>query len=227
MPCNHKFFGHPSHQVETYGLIPNWNFKTLIIGTFNPENYWNPNNNASYFYGRSRYFWKLIGKFGLLQDIDKIDIINQFQFLQKRQVGLTDLLIRIEDANLNNPDHVAKIRTYKDRDIESFNNLVWNTEQIINTIEKNRVNAVYFTCLGNPNKIYVPFNSFENQMRIISNFCDENGILNYRLHSPSGQGLGKGAPRENKLINKWYFENGAQNFPFISPDFDINEYPFN
>jgi hypothetical protein len=54
MPCTHKFFGHPNHMVGDSGLLPNWGADTLIIGTFNPENDWNPNNDANYFYCRLR-----------------------------------------------------------------------------------------------------------------------------------------------------------------------------
>ena len=38
MGCFHKFYGHEFHQEGQRGLLPNWNAKTLIIGTFNPNN---------------------------------------------------------------------------------------------------------------------------------------------------------------------------------------------
>ncbi|RFS16659.1 hypothetical protein [Emticicia sp. C21] len=227
MPCTHKFFGHNLHQNGAFGLIPNWDFKTLIIGTFNPENIWADENMAGYFYGRRRnYFWSAIGQFGILQDIERNNTIHQFQFLQEKKIGLTDLLIRIEDADITNLNHVAKIKTYGDKEIESFHDFFWNTEQIINTILNKKVEAVYFTWLGKSNRIRNPFNSFENQMRIVEDFCDNNGILNCRLYTPSGQGLRSGTPRINKLINQWYNHNGGQEFPFRSPNFDINNYPF-
>src|SRR6185503_4382996 len=114
MPCSHKFFGHYAHMEAENGLLPNWDSKTLIIGTFNPTNEWVPNNAANYYYGRSRYFWSILPTFACLDGIDKRNSHQQIAFLENQQIALTDLLISINDADINVPDHVRRIRSFKD-----------------------------------------------------------------------------------------------------------------
>ncbi len=136
------------------------------------------------------------------------------------------LLISINDANVENQIHINRIKTVKDIDIELFNDFTWNTDNIKEFIVKNNIQQVYFTFLSNINKQNVLFNTFEFQSRLIESFCLSRNISTYRLHTPSGQGLGSGSPRLNKLINKWYFENGANNFLFINDNFEINNYRY-
>ena len=230
MPCSHKFFGHSFHMPGMSGLLPKWKYKTLIIGTFNPENNWKEDNKAEYFYGRPRnYFWRALPCFTVPSPIPNPaiahhNIATQKEFLKKYEIGLTDLLIRINDADWDNNIHRQWINKVKDKDIERFSNLEWNTNYIIQQIKKQGIAAVYFTKLGN-RLGNVPFNTFEYQMRLIEKYCDENDIINYRLHSPSGQGLGTGK-RLNKLINRWFTQNGGNKFTFLNAVFDINNFPF-
>lgn len=229
MPCQHKFFQHANHLPNNDGLLPNWEIRSMIIGTFNPEEIWVPENDALYFYGRSAYFWTVLPRFALPSipnpAIENINVVDQFNFLQRFNIGLTDLLIRIEDADIANPHHVEQIRTYKDADIETFNQFEWNTENILHYIETQHIEAVYFTKLGNPNAANPGQNTFEFQMRVIEQCCHLEGIVCHRLHTPTGQGLGIGTPRVNRLTHKW-FEDGGNTFPFILQDFNLGEYPF-
>jgi hypothetical protein len=219
MPCTHKFFGHHIHMNGHDGLLPNWNANTLIIGTFNPNSDWAPHNNANYFYGRSAYFWKALPKYAFNDGIDNDAENSQLQFLQENNVALTDLLISIEDADLNIPDHVNRIRSFRDSDLNIFQQFIWNTQQILRFITTREIQGVYFTKLGG-NGI------FEPAIIEIEQFCLQNNILAHRLHTPSGQGLGVGRPRRNKLIHKWFNENGGNEFPFLSPNFNINNPEF-
>lgn len=219
MPCTHKFWSHEQHLLGNHALLPEWRCRTLIIGTFNPENIWVPDNEALYYYGRSLFFWNVTPKFAGLNAIANNNLAAQFEFLINYQIGLTDLIIRINDADINNPEHLARVRSYRDADLELFNNFTWNTPQIINYINQNQIEAVYFSRLGLQGQIGIEIQS-------IIDYCNENNIINNRLHTPSGQGLHQGIPRENKLIHKWYHENGADQFPFLQPEFDINAYPF-
>ena len=224
--CSHKFFGHHSHLDGDLGLMPNWAYNCLIIGTFNPENLWVPDNHATYFYGRSRYFWRILPKFTLFDGLILDDELK-IEFLQNNKIGLTDLLKSVEDADINNPNHVNLISSYLDRDLENFHNLTWNTHSILYALEHSKVSHVYFTKIGVQNLLNPPEDSFEGQMRLIEQYCVANNIYCNRLFTPSGMGLRQGTPRENKLINKWYNENGADHFPFLDQNFDINHYPFN
>ena len=80
--------------------------------------------------------------------------------------------------------------------------------------------------MSNPSARNPNLNTFEKQTRLIEQYCQEKKIFTSRLFTPSGQGLRTGSPRINKLINKWYNENGANRFPFLSNQFNINNYLF-
>ena len=81
------------------------------------------------------------------------------------------------------------------------------------------IKQVYFTRSG----IYP--GSIEDNVQVIENYCKTHTILFVRLHTPSGQGLGSGEPRFNKLIHKWYEQEG-NNFHFTNENFNINNYPW-
>ena len=227
MSCIHKFYGHEFHQNGDLALFSSWKAKTLIIGTFNPANNFHPQNTALYFYGRnSNLFWDILPLFAGELPIDKSSPQSQKLFLEKKQIALTDLLISIDDAQLSNSEHIRRIKTVKDKEIEKFNVFKWNTQNIKIYIETYKIESVYFTFLSNPSVENPAVNTFENQTRLIEQFCRDKKIFTSRLYTPSGQGLRSGIPRKNKLINKWYNENGANRFPFLSSQFDINNYPF-
>ena len=101
MPCIHKFFSENNHLPNENGLIPNWEINTLFIGTFNPSIQWNINNNAVYFYGRTRnYFWRLLSEFTCnMLPVNKTDYHTIFSFLRHYKIGLTDIIFRIKNAN--------------------------------------------------------------------------------------------------------------------------------
>lgn len=227
MACFHKFYGHPSHLDGNMGLLPNWECNTLIIGTFNPDTFFHPQNPAQYFYGRSAYFWQLISRFLCCEnEIQREDTETQLAVLQKKRIGITDLLMSVNDANENSIEDVKRICTVRDNELELFNDFTWNTDNIISFINDQRITHVYFTKLGYEKNRNPRQDTFENQMRIIEGYCDHNNIFHDRLHTPTGLGLGAGKPRENKLIKKWFNENGADHFPFISNQFNIDDYPY-
>ena len=81
MACKHKFFVHQYHLQGLNGLLPKWNVKTLIIGTFNPEFDWHPLNKANYYYGiDTNYFWEVLPQFTCIAPIDKQDVEGQACF---------------------------------------------------------------------------------------------------------------------------------------------------
>ncbi|MEJ2905155.1 hypothetical protein WAE58_22105 [Pedobacter panaciterrae] len=227
MTCVHKFFGHSAHLRECKGLLPAWEAKTLIVGTFNPEQSWHPKNTAKYYYGRSRnYLWKILPLFANEGSISHQDVPTQLAFLQRNKIALTDLLISINDADFTIPEHQNRIQTVLDSQIEMFNEFTWNTNHVLEYIKENRIEVVYFTKLGKANQLNVSPNSFEWQIRKIEDLCHELKIPSFRLHTPSGQGLGKGKPKKNKLIRKWFLENGGDHFPFLFQKFSLKQFPF-
>ena len=205
MACFHKF---NNHELLN-GLLPSWECRTLIIGTFNPENKFHTSNDANFFYQRSKnFFWDVFPLLSGVSSINKKDITRQLEHLKKYRVGITDLLISINDADETNEEHKRLIKTVKDNDIELFNEFSWNTNQIIEYINDSKIEAVFFTKLGKLNINNIQEDTFEYQMRMIVRYCNLNNIYNKRLHTPSGQGLNEKGPKIPNLYNRWVNVNG-------------------
>jgi len=205
MACIHKFY----FNEDLDKLLPKWKCKTLIIGTFNPHNDFHPKNESNFFYQRRKnYFWDVLPLLSNEKSIDKSDYSIQIEHLKKYKIGITDLLLSIDEADKNCRIHKELISSVKDEDIERFKDFTWNTDFIINFIKTSNIEAVFFTKLGNPNKKKIKFDTFEKQMRIIEEFCISNNVFTKRLHSPTGMGLGKGS-RIETLFNSWLNINGA------------------
>ena len=199
MSCIHKF----NDTKDFKGLIPKWDFDKLVIGTFNPSNNFHKSNSANFFYQRKRnYFWDVFPLFYNSKPIPKEDVNLQKSFLKVNKIGITDILTSINDADKNISNHIQLISTVKDDDLEKFSSFNWNTKNIINIIDENRVKEVYFTKLGLFDQINVNENTFEFQIRLIENYSTKNNIYNKRLHSPTGMALGKGK-RVETLKNRW------------------------
>lgn len=222
MSCTHKFFGHPAHLAGEQGLLPSWKAQTLMIGTFKPESRWQPTDTAQYYYGKTRnYFWKILPNFTGKPAIPHYDVAAQIEFLKEHHIGVTDLLIRINDAYITIPEHRRRITTILDHEIERFSEFDWNTPYIQQYLKDNEVKAVYFTKLGYAAQLNVKPNTFEAQIRAIEQTCNELNIPNFRLHNPAGIALGQGSPKTHHLIQRWYQHNGADQFPFLSEDFSL------
>ncbi len=206
MPCNHKFLD----STQLNNLLPIWKCKTLIIGTFNPENDFHPKNSANFFYQRKRnYFWDVLPQICGKNAIDKEDTISQIKFLKNQKIGITDLLLSIEDADHSNNCHIRLLSGVKDDDIENFSVLKWNTGNIIDFIEKDSIEAVFFTKLGNIDRVKIHENTFEFQMRKVENYCIKNNVYTSRLHTPTGMGLGRGS-RIESLSARWVNKIGSK-----------------
>ena len=73
MKTNHQLLGKES-------FIPNWECKTIVLGTFNPEG----GKPVNYFYGRkSNYFWRAVS---LIDNKDELFYHNSFYYDKILQV---------------------------------------------------------------------------------------------------------------------------------------------
>ena len=206
MACRHKF--HNRKYFE--GLLPLWKCSTLIIGTFHPESSYFINSQTDFYYQQANnHFWTVLPQLIGMEPIEKSATDCQIDFLKKQNIGLTDLLISINDADEQCKFHKVLISKGRDDVFEKFKEFTWNTKLIIEYIKNANVNAVLFTKIGTPDKIKISTNSFEYQMRIIESYCQSNNIYHQRLHAPSGMGLGKGK-RVDTIQNKW-IENIGEN----------------
>ena len=211
MSCIHKF----NDTKDFKGLIPNWDFDKLVIGTFNPSNDFHESNTANFFLSEEKkiIFGMSFLYFTIQNLYPKEDVNLQKSFLKVNKIGITDILTSINDANKNVSNHIQLISTVKDDDLEKFRSFNWNTKNIINIIHENKVKEVYFTKLGLADQINVKENTFEYQIRLIENYCSKNNIYNKRLHSPTGMGLGKGK-RVETLKKRWE-SNGIRLSPSL------------
>lgn len=214
MYCLHRFIDY-----HREGLFPSWHVKYLFIGTFNPS--WNkPGNNADYFYGRSNYMWLLLPRFVFENSLQESSVEQKVSFCKRNFIGFTDLIKRIDNVDYCNPIHKKRILSFKDNDLLGFGaDLVFNTEDILSYIDNTpSLERIYFSLLGNN------VGTISDAMTQIEQHCLQKNpsIPTHRLHTHTGQGLGKGSPRENVLTNRWHM----QGLNFINNLFNPNDFPF-
>lgn len=177
MPCNHKF--QEDLTLERLDFEPT----TLIVGTFNPA--WPDNNQAQWFYGRTRnnYFWDVLpavyGEIGL-RNIPVQDKPSAWkQFCSQHKIAITDLIGCINAANQNNEQHQQFMTSYSDSDIVThFND--FGTINVINLFQQfPSIKSVYLTT-----RAQIPF--FNEIWNEIEMYCEDNDIHCRRLLTPSG-----------------------------------------
>ena len=132
-----KTINHQLNQTDFY--IPNWDIEHLFVGTFNPEG----GEKVNYYYGRPRnQTWNLISEIFS----DKFDPTSKdfFVLLKKHKIGCMDMI----DKVIASEERIEKIigKGYSDPQIiNNYVKRVYNTDQILNIINKNRKTKVYST----------------------------------------------------------------------------------
>ncbi len=178
MPCNHRFID---------DLYPKHKLKHLFIGTFNPT--WeNPNgNNANWFYGRrTNSFWRILpGIFNhpnMNNALHRQNINLWKQYCVENNIGITEIIESINDANENNEDHRQRILGFQDNDLEVFENVKFTKiEKLINKNVESLC-GVYLTRYSHT----LPANGiFGNRWKEIESFCNEKNIHISCLVTPS------------------------------------------
>lgn len=141
MPCKHRFIK---------DLYPKYELRHLFVGTFNPSWDREDNDNADWFYGRTRnHFWYIMPQ--VFGDESLIDYKNDREFLMKwcenHNIGITDLIENIQDANIDDECHKEKILSVKDNVFDFFKEI--KSTNIIQIINENkaalRKGGVYLT----------------------------------------------------------------------------------
>lgn len=212
MPCPHRFL---SYHIDN-SLFPNWEFDTLIIGTFNPSWQFIKSDPASYFYGRTKnnYFWDalpIILKKDGLRDENKEKWI---EFLRNNKIGLTDLIINVHDAEESNNDHYCLLKSMTDVNLAKFKKIEFNTERIISLIETNKISKIYITNKTSPKL-------FENEFANIELACKKNHIIFKRLLTPSSSArfkIPKGTKIIDGIVNDWKTKFNLLNIQSSSPN---------
>lgn len=179
MSCPHRFENQ---------LIPDWKIEHLFVGTFNPG--WDFNNavQADYFYGRQRNnFWCILPNVFGGNNLKNKNLTTKLDYIQTKRIGITDLVVKVINADINNPTDVANLTTkFSDRTLNEYQ-LMFNTENIKNLISNNlkTIKGVYLTrsTLNGINQIAANWLEIEK-------FCKINSIYTGRLLTPANYGGG-------------------------------------
>lgn len=193
MACIHKF--HQYLQLNNLDFEPT----TLIVGTFNPG--WeNINNNAQWFYGRTRnnYFWDVLPRIYEDVNLRQQTHLQWKQFCSRNGIALTDLLQSINDANPENPNHIAAIQNFRDAEIANLFNDFMPTNIVEILQNKPSITKVYLTRqLGNA--------LWDNLWNNIVEYCQLNGISTETLLTPSASARFQmdGGQLRDFIYNEW------------------------
>lgn len=155
----HRFLG---HQI-------NPKTETLIIGTFNPEI---PDNDAEFFYGRSRnYLWRLLPTAFGKKDLKGASKIEKFKFIKDHKIDLTDLIeeIQVEEGQEDN---------YYDGYIDNKVTRWKNINKLIESLPN--LKRVCFT-----RKTFNDIPNMKKQLSIIQEQCENKGITFKALTTPA------------------------------------------
>ena len=192
MACRHRFYDK---------LSPDWELEYLFVGTFNPS--WDFNNaeQADYFYGRNRnFFWRILPEVFENESLKNNHLIDKIEYLRKNKIGLTDLIISVDNANESSKVDVDNLTIgFSDNVLNNYI-LEFNTENIINLITKNSkpIKGVFLTrsTLNNINQI-------RDEWAEIERFCLKNKINTNRLLTPArNYSVRKVIDWQNKILNK-------------------------
>lgn len=107
------------------------NTETLIIGTFNPDT---PDNDAEFFYGRSRnYLWRLLPTAFGESDLKQATKQEKISFINQYKINLIDLIEEIEvdeGEEANYYDGYIDSRVTKWRDIINLIDSLTNLKRV-------------------------------------------------------------------------------------------------
>jgi G:T/U-mismatch repair DNA glycosylase len=141
MACPHRFIN---------DLYPAGQLKYLFVGTFNPS--WDrlQNDNANWFYGRQyNDFWFIMPQVFGHQNLMHRDFRTNRQFLMnwciQNNIGLTDLIANIQDADINNDEHRNIILGVNDNAFDTFEQIIPTDIQTIITANATTLCGVYLT----------------------------------------------------------------------------------
>jgi hypothetical protein len=171
--CKHKFYDYL--HLKKLDFEP----KTLIIGTFNPE--WPEDNYAEWFYGRTsnNYFWDVLPRMhnqpSLRKGFNHHDWKN---FCSKNKVAITDIIADIKDADKLNSRHFEVISKFDDKEFASLFNAFERTGIVQLLKAHNTIEQVYFTRQKG-------VDLFDTEVREIEEYCKRHGIYFSHLITPS------------------------------------------
>lgn len=123
------------------------------------------------------------------------------KFLRQNRIGITDIITTINDAEQTNDYHVKYLIDKSDTGLVKFENIEWNTTEIIRLINNpaSKLKALFIT-----NQTAPPI--IEAQFQLVKQAAIQNQIPFVRLLTPSAGArfkLTKGSKLYPTLLNEW------------------------
>lgn len=155
----HRFLDHPINPKT----------ETLIIGTFNPET---PDNDAEFFYGRSRnYLWRLLPSAFGKPDLKGASKQEKLDSIEEHKIDLVDL---IEEIQIEKGQEANYYDGYIDNKVTKWKNII----ALIDTLPK--LKRVCFT-----RKTFSDIPNMKKHLIEIQSHCNNKGIEFQSLTTPS------------------------------------------
>jgi len=155
----HKFLAHQINPAT----------ETLLIGTFNPDAV---DNNAEFFYGRSRnYLWQLLPSAFGETDLKGESKQEKIQFIGKYKIDLIDL---IEEIQVDSGQEANYDDSYIDSKVIRWRNVM----EVIDNLSN--LKRVCFT-----RKTFLDIPHMKSQIDSIKKQCDDKGISFKALITPA------------------------------------------
>jgi hypothetical protein len=210
-------------RIDSPGFEP----KCLIIGTFNPD--W-PGNEATFFYSRSRYFWKIMSNVfthgdwyhDVRTNVPAPTHAEMAAICLKTGMVFADLIKgTVPDAEVMLQPNGASVNGYpfsgmSDAHLSHLGNQGWldtNSKAIVDYLNNNRsICYVYFT-FNSQNWLVNQKHALINEINGFSPDIEIGTIF-----TPTGQGLGANMARPyhtrlRKLTHHWLWVNRAHAQP--------------
>lgn len=141
----------------------------LIIGTFNPET---ANNDAEFFYGRSRnYLWRLLPTTFGETDLKGASKQEKLEFIRKYKIDLIDL---IEEIEVDAGQEANYYDGYIDSKVTRWNNIISVIDNLPN------LKRVCFT-----RKTFSDIPNMKKQLEAIRQHCDSKQIPFKAMTTPA------------------------------------------
>lgn len=177
-------------------FLPNWNIKTLVLGSFNPM----CGEKTDYFYGRCQNnFWRTIEE---IHNLDYMWFQNSFErklkFMKNNGFGCTDIIQLIELSNSVERKEICG-SGYKDQILFTAKKctITYNFEEIKVFIKRSNLKKIIHTWGERKSPVY-----FKRQIDCLKDFCKEHNVL-FIENCPSPSGRLRGKVHKENLI-KFY-----------------------
>jgi len=155
------------HRFLNHQISPDT--ETLIIGTFNPET---PDNEAEFFYGRSRNFlWRLLPAAYGDNDLKGAPKNEKLKFIKKFKIDLIDL---IEEIKVDEGQEANYYDGYVEDKVTIWKNVISEIDKLPN------LKRVCFT-----RKSFSDIPKMKKQLIPIIKHCENRGISFKALTTPA------------------------------------------